>query len=89
MALVKDITFDRSGVTLGFHVVKNVSVSANQMNILVASYVSEDAAKARKNSVEVTSESVSYDGKAISPDLITYAQAQLLKLAKYAGATVA
>lgn len=89
MALVKNITSDRTGVTTSYHVIQSVSVSGNSMNVLVASFASEEAAKAKKRSVEISPETVPYDGKEISPSLAEYAQAQLLKLPKYAGATVA
>ena len=87
MALQKSIVSERTGATLTYHEVINVQFGEGTVSVAVASYVDAAAKVAKKNFVELRPYSFPYDGLAIAGSASAYAQAKLLTLPEFAGAT--
>jgi len=87
MALQKSKISERSGATLAYHDVLNVQFGVDTVSVVLASYVDAAAKVAKKNFVEVKPYSFSYDGSAIVVSAKAFAQAKLLTLPEFAGAT--
>lgn len=88
MALIKQLTSEKSGAVVGYHVVKSVAVAGNMLTIMIASYASKDAFNTRKMPVDTSVERIGFGGGEIKPDAITFAQNELLKTDKFKGASV-
>ena len=88
MALQKSITSERTGVTLGYHEVLQVSVNPENTSILVASYPDKAAKDAGKQFSDMAPIQVSYDQSAMPSGVFAWAQAQVLLDPRFVGATV-
>jgi len=87
MGLNKAVVSDRTGVSLGHHVVQQVSFGADKVAVTVASYVDQAAKEAGKSYVDVSPETFDYDGSPVVKSSTEFAEDLLLTLDKYAGAT--
>jgi len=87
MALIKQIVSARTGVTLGYHEVAQVSFRVGKVEILVASYPDKAAKDAGKAFTEIAPEVIDHDGSAISKAVFAFAEDKLLTTDKFTGAT--
>jgi len=86
MALQKSIVSARTGVTLTYHEVFQVSVSGDSANILVASYPDKAAKDAKKQFTDMTPVSAPYAQEAMPSGVFAWAQAVVLANPTFAGA---
>jgi len=87
MALQKSIVSERTGVTLEYHEVMQVSLSQGSASLIVASYVNKAAKDAGRAFSEVFPITVPYADEVLAKGVFAWAQDQVKATEKFAGAT--
>ncbi len=87
MGLQKNVVSERTGMTLGYHEVFQVSFNQSNANIVVASYPDKAAKDTGKQFSDVSNIQVPYGGETIGKGALAWAQDQVKATDKFSGAT--
>ena len=87
MGLQKSIVSTRTGATLTYHEVMQVTVNPTNASIMVASYPDQAAKTSGKQFSDVVPVQVPYDGSVLPKGVLAWAQDQVAATTQFSGAT--
>jgi ribosomal protein L30E len=88
MALQKNVVSGRTGMTLGYHTIEQVSFGNGKATIMVASYLDKAAKDAGKQFADLTPVQVDYAGANLGKPVYDWAQDQVVATEQFQGASV-